>query len=405
MNRSRSRSPISRVINNNRDKINPINSQVKMAIPITSVEVNIIPKFSGDYRELPLFLEIANNFYTRYANNANVPHNFLLDCIKSRLEGEPLCIIASRRLNTKDAIFNALKEMYSDPRSELTLELDITNFYTRSTDIVSIGNEIRELISYYDTKLSMNVGYDDNIRQVKSNVFKGMALQAFFRSIMIINSKLGEFLLTQGIGNLDQAITVARNQYEWLSNFDKYNKMHKPSLQSKPIQAQKIPPKPNQYWVSAPTNPNWNQISPRTSVSTNPNASQNFYPNFYQTPNPRNTAGHFNANQNFGYQNAYSTPRPINTMPNVQGRSNFSNTQPMEVDPSASGIKVPQYNRNVVTKKPIMGFSNGKRVFNAETSEENEPVTDDCTERELVNNFDQIIEENFQTLASIQEGT
>lgn len=55
-NRSRSRSPL-RV--ENIDEMNQ---------PITSVEIQVLPKFSGDARELSLFLAICDNFYNRHAN-------------------------------------------------------------------------------------------------------------------------------------------------------------------------------------------------------------------------------------------------------------------------------------------------------------------------------------------------
>lgn len=350
-----------------------------MANPITSVEINIIPRFAGDYRELPLFLEIAENFYNRYSQNANVPNGFLLDCIKSRLEGEPLRIIASHRLQTKDVVFASLREMYSDPRSELTLELDVTNFTPKNNNIITIGNNLRELISFYDTKLTMNVIYNEQMKRVKSDVFKQMALQAFIKAIMLVNLKLGEYLINKDIQTLDQAITLARNQHEWLAQFEKYSKI---SRNANPIrtpqthQAQGNRPSVGTYH-NEPQNP-----KPYQNFH-NPNANKALTQNNFQKSNQLtksqsypefNSAHKFNRiNQNnYGYEN----DRKFN---NPKG-------EPMELDSSRY-----RATPNISHKKPIMGFSNGRRVFQIELSE--------------TPSLDEIVEENFWERAESDEGT
>ncbi|KAK9754548.1 hypothetical protein QE152_g1088 [Popillia japonica] len=106
--------------------------------------------------------------------------------------------------------------------------------------------------------------------------------------------------------------------------------------------------------------------------------------------------------------------RAVNT-PNLPR----SNVTPMEVDPSASGIRIkPPANQATTMRKPLMGFSNGRRVFHQETCEEVANLlerTDETSEIEhpdqrevtfdeiLYENevtFDEILYENFQIPAS-----
>lgn len=372
---------------------NKIENCNKMAIPITSVEINIIPKFSGDSRELPLFLELANNLYTRYLQNDNVPQSFLLDCIKSRLEGEPLRIIASRGLNTKDGIFQALREMYSDPRSECTLELDVTNFIPKSKNLISIGNEIRELISFYDSKLQMNALYTEQMRHVKSQVFRQMALQAFLKSIMLINVRLGDYLLSKEIQTLDQAITLARNQEEWLMQFDKYSRVNKIPVTNS-VQRPSLP----RVTANVPNTPNNSQYIQNNAPLVYPNYNQS--PNYYQ-----NQSSNYYQNQSPNYYQNQSPNYYQNQGPKLSSNknTNIPNTsQPMDVDPSNSRMRVPPQrsiqNFGGYSKRPLMGFANGRRVFQQETNDVNELESE--YEEVEQSNQEVTFEENFQVDAS-----
>lgn len=382
--RDRSRSPLRREVDVNlRPNLeqNLNNLQLNMAQNITAVEIQVLPKFTGDSRELPLFISIIQNFYDRHLNQNN--QQFLVDIVKTRLEGDPLRIIAGRNLNTLNDIFVALREMYGDPRTEMTLELDIINYKPKSSNMLMIGQEIRELVSYYESKINSNAVYTAELRENKIRVIKNLSVQSFIRSLMLINRKVGEYVYTKDPATLDTAVNLAQNHVNWLDHFDQFALKNKVSSR---MNSPQINSTKNQF------NNNQNLIA-----TNNPGPMQYFIPQNLQQYNENFNNRHFSPNFR-NSNNPYS----------VQNKSdNKCKPQPMEIDPSQ---RFTYQNTNFKpNKKPLMGFQNGKRIFNLDT----DTICNEIDEDELNEqpkdadevDFEDIVHQNFREASSDSKGT
>lgn len=220
---------------------------------------------------------------------------------------------------------------------------------------------------------------------------------------MLINNRLGEYLINKDIQNLDQAITLARNHDEWLTQFEKYSRLNK-SNTIQNVQKQslsKMQPAALGIASGTQTRPLTQGYIPNytSSISNCTPYVQNAVPLLEPNYNQRFIPSIPNRNYNRGMTSA-----AFNSNRNVASNSNVriqNNSQPMDVDPSNSRARLQQHTN---LRRPLMGFANGRRIFQHETNDLNE-IENGNNEYEYDSNEALPDSENFLIEASMNNET
>lgn len=359
---------------------------------ITTTEVQALPIFENDYRDLPLFVENCEEFIRTYVDlrdNNNPINSYLLKLVKSRLVGDAKHLISTRACKTWPEIKELLESNFGDQRTEENLFNDLINFRSNKTrNYHALGEEIRTTLCLLLAKCRLTILDVDEL-VLKENQYKKVALNTYLRNLNSLDKNLADRIRFRNPVSLEVAMGLIVEEMNWeygcmnsynsnmqsqsklnsnlqglskvnanmpgYSNFNSNVQRHsKPNVYRNNIQG---PPKivyqpiyvpfsnnvQNKHNFGYQNIPSNNQFLPNSPINQNP--KQQFstdynsrFPTFHQsqTRNPNSPSQRF-----------AKSPRQL------MQPQRYRQT-PMEVDPSFSGIRL---NRQLPQKMTPFGPS------------------------------------------------
>ena len=252
-----------------------------------------IPDYNGEPELLNQFLErceeLINYFY-----NAEEPESYdnkvLINNIRAKVKGKAALGICNNPLNSWAEIKEALVANFSDKRDEEHLILELGRM--RQSQVESPFDFHARVYKIFSLLISKMKNSSTN--QYTDATYKLMERTALRTFLMGLQEDIGRLLITKGPSNLNDAIAILTNEYQF------------PALRKK-----LLPQKSNQ------TNQNFNKNQQQRNWNNNKPSQQNNYRSPQQGPNntPQNSFKNNQAYQNYnkkpqqGYNNN-SQPGP-----------------------------------------------------------------------------------------------
>uniref|UniRef100_A0A0A9Z9Q8 Retrovirus-related Gag polyprotein from transposon HMS-Beagle n=1 Tax=Lygus hesperus TaxID=30085 RepID=A0A0A9Z9Q8_LYGHE len=220
-----------------------------------------IPEFTGEPEILAQFIErcqeIIDHFYdsndpTSYANRV------ILNNIKAKIKGKAATGIFNAPLETWEEIKTALVVNFDDKRDEEHLILEFGRLRQRQNeDPFEFHSRAFKLFTLLISKMKNKAEYTPSTLKLMEKV----ALRAF---LMGLNEDIGRLLITKGPTDLNDAIKILTNEYQFPNLRKKYLDRPKgsPPTQGQQIQKpspgksnnQSSPGKSNNQWSSGKFN-------------------------------------------------------------------------------------------------------------------------------------------------------
>lgn len=218
-------------------------------IKVPSEFIKIIPIFSGDARQLPLFIKkceyILNTFQGGDLQNA-----YLFHTITSRLAGEAANLVGERdQIATWHELKSLLSQHFGDPRTEECLVLELESMKIKFKEsYLDFCHRIQNIRSILIAKVNETVN-DVTLRQAKQHIYNNTSLNVFLYNLP---RHLVRLVRLKNVDNLENALRIVLEEenfesvYELKNPLKKsfYNQSQRPNSHSKQLSSAHVPNKP-----------------------------------------------------------------------------------------------------------------------------------------------------------------
>lgn len=238
---------------------------------------NIIPEFSGDSRQLPLFIKkceyIINTFQGGKAQN-----EYLFHVLTSKLTGEAANLVGERdSIGTWLELKTLLAQHFGDPRTEDCLVLELESMKINSNEsYLDFCHRIQNLRSILIAKIIETVD-DASLRQAKQHIYTNSSLNVFLYNL---SPYLVRLVRLRNVTTLEDALKVVLEEqnfqavYESKSNRNKNNSKPQGKIANNNGNSQRTPNPQKQSSI-----PPQNSLTENTNNQNNLNQSRNSFRN------------------------------------------------------------------------------------------------------------------------------
>lgn len=339
---------------------------MEQIMQVPSTMANIIPEFSGDSRQLPLFIKkceyIINTFQGGKAQN-----EYLFHVLTSRLKGEAANLVGERdNISTWLELKTLLSQHFGDPRTEDCLVLELESMKLNSNEsYLDFCHRIQNLRSILISKIIETVE-DAHLRQAKQHIYTNSSLNVFLYNLP---PYLVRLVRLRNVTTLEDALKVVLEEQNFQTVYESKNNRNKNNS------------KPSGKFVNSNDN---SQRSPNPQKQSSTQVQNSSSENTYRTNNsfqPRNSYRHTNNTQNQSSQQSRPT-----TGPSQQAAA--PRTSPEQNATSAnSGSNTDVTMRTASSRR--VNYTNNDSFMTYDNDEQNayEPQASTSYETEQIENF------------------
>ncbi|KAJ8727239.1 hypothetical protein PYW08_015636 [Mythimna loreyi] len=327
---------------------------MEQIIRVPSEIVKIIPIFSGEARQLPLFIKkceyVLSNFQGSDAQN-----EYLFHVITSRLTGEAANLVGEReQINTWHELKTLISEHFGDPRTEECLVLELESLKIKFKEsYLDFCHRIQNIRSILIAKVNETIN-DPTLRQAKQHIYNNSSLNVFLYNLP---AYLVRLVRLRNVNTLEGALRTVLEEENFQTVYDLKNPSRKsphnnsvrPNGQPRPLSGTHAPNKPT---VSD------NQLNSQTDSNHNSrnNSSQFRNNNFrHNSSNSVNHGPHETRSAQLRSQHIPSPPSPAH---NAQFARTGANTDVTMRTASSRRVNYTNndpyitYNNNEVDSEP-----------------------------------------------------
>lgn len=303
--------------------------------------LNCVPQFNGDPNELNRYLSICQSLITNFYNYES-PNDFqntyLLNSLISKLTGNAKVVVNIQNVSTWEELRKTLLRNFADQRDETCLNRDLVlmrqlpnenpqQFYDRILEILNL------ICSYINAHETTEVS-----KNLKRDLYNNLALRTFLSGLKEPLSTTIRCMKPQTLSEALQLV-IQEDNVHYFQNYSNKNF-------SKNIQTHNRPQIPNQRFVEAPRQ---SQFNPPNFYKPNNFGPQNFNRNYFSSqPVPMNNFG-----QNFNRNSFPSQPIQIQPRMNNQQQRFFTNSQVFKQPQQDNNVFKPNPNRSLPQPTPM----------------------------------------------------
>lgn len=191
----------------------------------------IIPKFSGDKRELNLYIMQCEYIQNQYRGDKE-QSIYNLHVVLNRLSGDAAAIVNERYdVVNWEQLKDILCQHFSDPRSEKTIlsELESMKIY-KGEKYLHFYKRIQTVRGKLLSKI--NLLNEEELRKPKTNMCKEMSLKVFLSNL---RGQIFDTVRTVKPQSLEEALEVVLEAEQFLRQYDLHYKIRKQNHSNKNI--------------------------------------------------------------------------------------------------------------------------------------------------------------------------
>lgn len=274
-------------------------------VQVPPTMAKIIPEFSGDSRQLPLFIKKCEYIINTF-QGGEVQNEYLFHVLTSRLTGEAANLVGERdNIRTWLELKTLLAQHFGDPRTEDCLVLELESMKLNYNEsYLDFCHRIQNLRSVLIAKIIETVD-DVNLRQAKQHIYTNSSLNVFLYNLP---PYLVRLVRLRNVTTLEDALKVVLEEQNFQTVYESRNNRNKSS--SKP-----------------------------------PGKSSNNNGNFQRSPNPQNQPSTPIQNRSTG--NITQTNSPNNS---IQYRNSFRNQNNAQNQPPQQSRSTPWLNQQAAPR-------------------------------------------------------
>jgi hypothetical protein len=342
--------------------------------------VNIIPVFSGDSRQLPLFLKKCEYILERFGGN-ELQNEYLFHLVTSRLSGEAATLVGEREqiINWQE-LKTLLSQHFGDPRTEECLVLELEALRIRKGEnYLEFCHRVQNLRSILLSKVNETID-DINVRRAKQSIYTNSSMNVFLYNLP---AYLVRLVRLRNVSNLEDALKVVLEEQNFQTVYD-----HKNRQSNNNIRNPRPSPPQNGYQ-------SFRQIDNRQSSTPVMNRSQNsnFNRSFHNSSQSNNFNNNYNSrnnsfqsrNFNGSYNSRNTQQQMFRSMPGPSQQ--FTDNAPRNMSSShfGSGNNTDVTMRTASSRRINYTDNNLENINEYENSDV--PLLDPVEQREDIGNF------------------
>lgn len=292
--------------------------------------VQIIPYFTGDKRQLNLFLRKCQYVIDSYSSVKEEQNVYVFNIITSRLTENAAALLSERDdILTWSALKALLIQHFGDPRSEACINIELESLKIKSGEnYLDFCNRIQSVRSLLISKVNANV--ESDLKKAKLIIYDNTALNVFLYNLP---ENLVRIVRLKAPSTLEAALSVVLEEVNFMEQYNMRNRIHGnnqgSTLGSRPLVSQGQP-----MGYKPMLGSNGNNVTPKFNFGIPQNAQ-------IRTPQFQGQGqGNFVTRPpSFGYRPQYSFPPQHFGLPRfgLQPQQAFGYRPPQQF-----GYKVPQ---------------------------------------------------------------
>lgn len=308
-------------------------------VPIPNEMIRLIPLYSGDKRQLSLFLRKCEYVISRYRGTEE-QNIYVLHAITSRLTDNAAALLSEREDVTNwSALKELLQQHFGDPRSEECISIELESSKIKSGEsYLDFCCRVQNIRSLLISKV--NLMGDTELKRAKIAIYNNMALNVFLYNLP---ENMVRVVRLKTPSTLEDALSVVLEEVNFHEQYSMRNRTQNNSSVPK---TSIMPNQGFKFGNSAPiTSPP--QTNLKTYMPYNSGTQQKFSFGI-----PQNTQS-FRPQQNFGYKPQLGyRPQQLGFRPQLGSQPQFG------YKPPQFGYRPPQFGY-----KPQQNFGTTPQQF------------------------------------------
>ncbi|XP_026331663.1 uncharacterized protein LOC113239012 [Hyposmocoma kahamanoa] len=183
--------------------------------------LKLIPQFSGDRRQLSLFIRRCEYVIHRF-RGGDSQNEYVLHALTSRLTNDASALISERDdLHTWLGIKDLLIQHFGDPRSEECIAIELETLKIRHGE--GYGDFCKRIQSVRSNLIAkVNLITDDDLKRSKLIIYNDMALKVF---LFNLSEKMVRNVRLHSPDTLEDALKIVLEEVDFLEQYQLKNKM------------------------------------------------------------------------------------------------------------------------------------------------------------------------------------
>jgi len=311
-----------------------------MTVPLLKKEyLDMVPDFHGEPELLSRFISISEKLVNKFMNVTD-PNDFqneyLLSSLISKIKGTAAQTVHNTHISNFLDLKNALLNAYSDRRDVFTLGIELAQL---KQGLNETPFEFYEKVSKL---LNLQISYILNHSEYPERVILTQYCNKFALRVLLkgLREPLGSLLRTKNPEDLNSALNILTNDFQYFNSYNKPNHDQKHSPSMNPLKTrqtqfnhQGFTSKPFSQFKTPSNSQPFSQF--KTPFNSQPfpqfKTPFNSQPKPQSKPQPQNNSHKFNHQPNPSPMSLGSYRNP-NFKPKTEFRQNSPYNQPMEIN-------------------------------------------------------------------------